>query len=67
MEANEPDDRVAGRASLLPEEKAAGSADPKAQAEAILADSDERASDREAAPDSLVEHRTSDEATEPPT
>jgi hypothetical protein len=67
MEADEPDDRVAGRASLLPEEKAAGSADPKTQAEAILADSDERASDREAAPDSFVEHRTSDEATEPPT
>ena len=35
--------RVADRAGhLLPEELAAGSADPEAQAEAILAESDER-------------------------
>jgi hypothetical protein len=65
VEADEPDDRVAGRASLLPEERAAGSAEPETQAEAILAESDDRASDREAAPDGFVEQRTSDEATEP--
>jgi len=67
METGEPDrDQIANRANnLLPEEKAVGSDDPHAQAEAILADSDERASGREEAPDSLIEHRTSDEATEP--
>ena len=37
------DDRIGQRAAdLLPEERAAGSADPRAQAEAILAESDER-------------------------
>jgi hypothetical protein len=35
------------------------------QQEIILEESEERAHDREAAPDSFVEHRTSDEATEP--
>ena len=34
--------RVAERAHLLPEEIAAGSDDPQAQAEAILEDSDDR-------------------------
>jgi SAM-dependent methyltransferase len=37
----------------------------KAQ-EVILEESDERQEDRDAAPDSFVEHRTSDEATPPP-
>ena len=37
-------DRVNERAALLPEELAAGSEDPEAQAEAILAESDERVS-----------------------
>jgi hypothetical protein len=37
--------RVAGRAHLLPEEIAAGSDDPEAQAEAILSDSDQRTDD----------------------
>jgi hypothetical protein len=37
------DDRTDQRAAeLLPEERAAGSDDPRAQAEAILADSDRR-------------------------
>ena len=36
------DERIAERARLLPEEQAAGSDDPQAQAEAVLADSDER-------------------------
>jgi hypothetical protein len=35
-------DRVESRAHLLPEEAAAGSADPEAQAAAILGESDER-------------------------
>ena len=39
--------RADSRAELLPEEQAAGSDDPHAQAEAILADSDERTDDPE--------------------
>ncbi len=35
-------ERIGDRADLLPEELAAGSDDPEAQAEAILADSDRR-------------------------
>ena len=60
------DQRAADRAELLPEEQAAGSEDPRAQAEAILEESDERSASRDAAPDSRVEHRTSDEVTEQP-
>lgn len=41
------DERIAGRAELLPEELAAGSADAEAQAEAILEESDERIDDPE--------------------
>ena len=60
------DPRVARRAAeLLPEEDAVGSANPVKQAEVILDDSDARSEDRNAAPDSFVEHRTSDEATPP--
>jgi hypothetical protein len=41
-----PDERhVASRADLLPEEAAAGSDDPQGQAEAILAESQERTED----------------------
>ncbi len=54
-------ERVADRAELLPEEIEVGSDDPEAQARAILAESDERSASRDAAPDSRVEHRTSDE------
>ena len=60
-----PDDRAATRAELLPEEGAAGSDDPKAQAQQILAESDERAVDRDAAPTTNIEQRSSDEATPP--
>nr|BFE62733.1 hypothetical protein GCM10020063_072590 [Dactylosporangium thailandense] len=56
------DERIRERADLLPEELAAGSDDPKAQAEAVLKDSDDRESYRETAPDLRIEHRTSDEA-----
>lgn len=47
MSQTPEDDRIAERAELLPEERAAGSADPEAQAEAILQDSDERVEDPE--------------------
>jgi hypothetical protein len=62
--ANE--DRVASRASLLPEEAAAGTDNAQRQADAILADSDARSANLESAPGSFVEHRTSDDATAPP-
>jgi hypothetical protein len=62
-----PDDRIASRAELLPEEQVAGSDDPEAQAAAILEESDRRTETRDAAAeDRIVEHRTSDEATDPP-
>ena len=41
-EKPEDDERIEGRAQLLPEEEAAGSDDPRSQAEEILRDSDER-------------------------
>jgi len=45
---SEPDrDRIEERAHLLPEEQSVGSEDPEAQAEAILAESDERVEDPE--------------------
>lgn len=59
-------ERVRARAaSPTAEERAAGIDDPVAQAEVILEESDERQEDRDAAPSSFVEHRTSDEATPP--
>ncbi|MCI4062310.1 hypothetical protein MRQ36_06935 [Micromonospora sp. R77] len=58
-------DRVESRAHLLPEEAAVGSDDPEAQAEAILAESDLREADRNAAPDTVLEHRTSDQTVNP--
>ena len=55
------DDRVERRAAeLLPEERAAGSADPRAQAEAILADSDRREDEPEP-----IEERRADETVGP--
>jgi hypothetical protein len=60
-------ERVEQRAAdLLPEEHSAGSADPQAQAEAILTESDEREADLDAAPDSFVEHRTAEQAAPGP-
>jgi hypothetical protein len=64
-EPDVPDRNVARRARLLPEEEAAGSDDPRAQAEAILAESEQRIASRHAAPGSFVERRRSDEATPP--
>lgn len=64
--AAEPDaGRVRSRAELLPEERAAGSDDPLAQAEAVLADSDERTEVPDAAPDTVLERRTSAESADP--
>lgn len=58
--------RVSSRAGhLLPEEEAAGSDDPQAQAAAILADSDLREGDPEAALDTVLERRTSAETVDP--
>ncbi|WP_250000810.1 hypothetical protein [Actinoplanes sp. M2I2] len=60
------DDRIGHRAAdLLPEERVTGSADPQAQAEAILEESDERERDLEAAPSSFLEHRRSDQTADP--
>jgi hypothetical protein len=60
------DERVEQRAAeLLPEERSVGSADPQAQADAILAESDEREADLDAAPDSFLEHRTAEQAAPP--
>lgn len=49
----------------LPEEREAGSADPEAQAEAILDDSDAREEYAEPAPGLRIDHRRSDETVEP--
>jgi hypothetical protein len=62
------DDRIDQRAAdLLPEERAAGSADPRAQAEAILAESDEREDgvegDPETPPGPATDRRRSGETT----
>jgi hypothetical protein len=63
-------ERYESRANhLLPEEESTGSDDPRAQAEAILQESDVREDDPRAAPDSFLERRTSEQATgglEPP-
>jgi hypothetical protein len=59
-------ERVESRAGhLLPEERATGSDDPQAQADAILAESDEREDDQQAAPDTFLERRTSDQTVTP--
>jgi hypothetical protein len=61
----EDPDRVRARADeLLPEEQRAGSADPLAQAEAILEESDEREDDRVDPPGQPVEHRRSEDTVD---
>jgi hypothetical protein len=58
--------RVRRRAeSLLPEERSAGSDDPSAQAEEILAESDARADGRASPPDKPIEPRHSEDTVEP--
>ena len=51
---------------LLPEEESVGSDDRRAQAAAILHESDVREDDPQAAPDSFLERRTSAHATAQP-
>lgn len=58
-------DRVAHRAELLPEEAAAGSADPERQAEEILRDSDERTDRPEATAAASSQTSTPDERPRP--
>jgi hypothetical protein len=61
------DARVKARAeALLPEEVAAGSADPEAQAAAILEESDEREGDGVHPPGPALEHRRSEDTVDPP-
>lgn len=64
--SEQPSDRVHDRAAyLLPEERAAGSDDPEAQAAQILADSDAREAYDESTPDRRIDHRQSPETVEP--
>jgi hypothetical protein len=55
------DERTGTRATLLPEEQAAGSADPEAQAREVLRDSEVRTEIPESAPDTMMERRDSSE------
>jgi hypothetical protein len=54
------------RRAPLPEEGVGDEDVNTAMAEAILDDSDRRQADRDAAPGTFVEHRTSKQATPPP-
>ena len=59
-------ERVDARAARpLPEEERAGTDDAEAQSAAILAESDLRQEDREAAPDTVLEHRRSEDTVDP--
>jgi hypothetical protein len=58
-------ERVARRAGLSDEERAAGSDDPMAEAAAILDESDARTLEGEA-PGAAPEHRHSEDTVEPP-
>ena len=60
------EERVEARSGAIPEEVVAGADDPDGQARAILEDSDARQADRDAAPDAVVEHRSSEDTVEPP-
>jgi len=64
LPSEQSEDRVRSRSELLAEERAAGSEDPLAQAAAVLADSDERTEVANAAPDTVLERRTSAESAD---
>ncbi|MFI7021927.1 MULTISPECIES: hypothetical protein [unclassified Micromonospora] len=64
-DAQSDQERIESRAHLLPEEAAVGSDDPQAQADAILTESDLREADRNAAPDTVLERRTSEQTVTP--
>ncbi|HEX2774080.1 MAG TPA: hypothetical protein VHN18_16850 [Micromonosporaceae bacterium] len=63
--SNDPERSESRASHLLPEEESVGSEDPQAQAAAILHESDVREDDPQAAPDSFLERRTSEQATAP--
>jgi hypothetical protein len=63
-EAAADEARIASRADLLPEEKAAGSDDPEAQATEILRESDERTADPEGTGAESTQTSTPDERPE---
>jgi hypothetical protein len=60
--ADAADRHVGSRAELLPEERAVGSDDPAAQAEAILAESRERTEHPDADTSSQSRHASSEDA-----
>ncbi|RIV36609.1 hypothetical protein [Micromonospora radicis] len=64
-DAKSDQERIESRAHLLPEEAAVGSEDSEAQADAILTESDLRAADHNAAPDTVLERRSSAETVTP--
>jgi hypothetical protein len=59
------EEQVATRAHLVGEEHDAGSGGPRAQARAILEESEMRTRDRNAAPGSFVEDRRSEDTVPP--
>jgi hypothetical protein len=60
--SNMPDEeRVESRAELLPEEREAGSDDPREQAEVILEESDERTADPEGTGAESVQNSSPDQ------
>ncbi|HEY0698895.1 MAG TPA: hypothetical protein VGD43_13920 [Micromonospora sp.] len=64
-QTNEPERARSRAGHLLPEECSAGTDDPRAQAEAILAESDVREYDPNGAPDTFLERRTSEQTVTP--
>lgn len=64
-QSSQDDERVAGRAELLPEEEAAGSEDPRHQAEEILRESDERTEHPEETGRESTQTSTPDERPSP--
>jgi hypothetical protein len=65
MSENRDEDRIEGRAELLPEEEAAGSEEPHDQAEQILRESDERTDDPERTGEESTQTSTPDERPGP--
>jgi hypothetical protein len=59
------DERVAERSGLLEEERRAGTDDARAQAQAILEESEERTTAGADAAEADVEHRRSEDTVEP--
>jgi hypothetical protein len=64
-QSREDEERIEGRAQLLPEEESAGSDDPRHQAEEILRDSDERTEHPEETGHESSQTSTPDERPQP--